>query len=86
MSQKRLETIIFYKIYNIKDMTMTGSMVCLNLLPFIDLYALYVINILNICDIYCSCIYFNDCFYIQIESRLTLRLIKKLFNLISKLF
>lgn len=82
MSQKMLNTIILYKIYNIKDMTMTDSMVCQNLLYFIDFYMLYMLLIYSIIVSY-SCIYFNDCFYIQIE---TLRLIKKLFNLISKLF
>lgn len=82
MSQKMLNTIILYKIYNIKDMTMTDTMVCQNLLSFIDFYMLYMLLIYSIFVTY-SCIYFNDCFYIQIK---TLRLIKKLLNLISKLF
>lgn len=82
MSQKILNTIILYKIYNIKDITMTDSTFCQNLLYFIDFYMLYMLLIYSIFVTY-SCIYFIDCFYIQIE---TLRLIKKLFNLISKLF
>lgn len=36
MSQRMLNTLILYKIYHIKDMTMTDSMVCQNLLSFID--------------------------------------------------
>lgn len=60
----------------------TDSMVCQNILSFIDFYMLFMLLIYSIFVTY-SCIYFNDCFYIQIE---TLRLIKKLFNLISKLF
>lgn len=82
MSQKMLNTIILYKIYNIKDMKMTDTMVCQNLLSFIDFYMFYMLLIYSI-FVTNSCFYFNDCFYIQIE---TLRLTKKLFNLISKLF
>lgn len=56
-----IHTIILYEIYNIKDMTMTDSMVCQNLLSFIDFYMLYMLLVYSIFVTY-SCIYFNDCF------------------------